>query len=144
MRIARGPLGLLIESYRLHIWAFGIGPTLTSIINEHLSYLCLSTWWHMQCIVSAFRAGYEHGMYHPGTCCQVSYIPSSGWGGSCLPSGTSPTLIISEERFSPNPNSFLTKILKILPLYFVSKQVVVQQNMHKWHLVSLSKFGKYT
>ena len=84
----------------------------------------------MQCIVSAFRAGYEHGMYHPSTCCQVSYIPSSGWGGSCLPSGTSPTLIISaQERFSPNPNSFLTKILKILSLYFVSKQIVVQQNM---------------
>ena len=96
-------LGLLIESYRLHIWAFGIGPTLTSIINEHLSYLCLSTWWHMQCIVSAFRAGYEHGMYHPGTCCQVSYIPSSGWGGSCLPSLgniSNPDNLSSEEILS--------------------------------------------
>ena len=91
--------------------------------------------YHHQCIISArapggistLWAGYKHDMYHPSSCCQVSYIPSSGWGGSCLPSGTSPNLIISEERFSPNPNSFLTKTLKILLLYVVSKQVVVQQ-----------------
>ena len=35
-------------------------------------------------IVSTFRAGYEHGMYHPSSYCQMSYIPSSGWGGSMV------------------------------------------------------------
>ena len=142
-------------------WAFWLNP-----IDCTFGRLALGPPWHlssmsiflifawapggiyMQCIVFTFRAGYEHvmyhpsscyqvsyipssgwggsmvwygmvwhGMYHPSTCCQVSYIPSSGWGGSCLPSGTSPTLIISaQERFSPNPNSFLTNSLTVFCL----------------------------
>ena len=38
---------------------------LTSITNEHLSYLCLSTWWHMQCIVSIYLPGGLGAWYVP-------------------------------------------------------------------------------